>query len=188
VLAKTGICIGLTPSSYFYEFEVSYDKLKDVLYQHYCYSRKYKLEYTLIPQSVNSITEHTYRLIRESRLPYLPCEQIQNACSDFLIANCKVQEKVAYMWSGRYVTTLKKCYKRLDVCYEKGDNDFYWIWLKEQSSFYIIPEQFLIENEYIDRADKKLILFFIEDVLLDTYKYDLNDPNLKDKLQSLFSV
>jgi hypothetical protein len=44
--------------------------------------------------------------------------------------------------------------------YKIGDNDYYWIWLKDTKLFLIFPENVLVENGYIG-GDKKYTAFSI---------------------------
>jgi hypothetical protein len=46
--------------------------------------------------------------------------------------------------------------KKKRQSYNKGDNDFYWLNCKDTMLFYIIPENILIKEGYIENSDGKL--------------------------------
>lgn len=70
---------------------------------------------------------------------------------------------------------MKKQYK----CYERGSNDFYWVWLEDNlETFYIFPENVLIEHNYINKQDHtKTFLIITQDNWTRDYKYNLKDLN-----------
>jgi hypothetical protein len=75
--------------------------------------------------------------------------------------------------------------------YEKGDNDFYWFWIPNENDFYLFPEQILIDNKLIQEnknLNDKPIYMTISEKLYPSYKYSLDDPQLKEKLTLLFST
>jgi hypothetical protein len=84
------------------------------------------------------------------------------------------------------------------IPYNKGDNDFYWLWLDKSDYFYIIPENILIEKNIIktptDDVNKKYDSYiYIRSYENDktkywynNYKYDFKDKELTTKINNLF--
>ena len=75
--------------------------------------------------------------------------------------------------------------------YEKGDNDFYWINLQDNETFYIIPEQILIDKHLISsetEKGKKYISFAKRNKWLDFYKYSYNEENINEIINNLFKL
>ena len=85
---------------------------------------------------------------------------------DFKIGSKKIQEKVGSVIhnnNNSYMFNLSKYSCRINgkcktKCYEEGDSDFYWLNCKN-GKFYVIPEDVLIENEYIGKNSKREIIY-----------------------------
>ena len=80
--------------------------------------------------------------------------------------------------------------KRQYKAYMKGDNDLYWVWVKGQRYFYIIPENELILRNMIDENNvspsRRVYLgikFKDTTQWYDKYKFDLDSLNKKKLLQ-----
>lgn len=192
---KEGICIGLTAKSYWYKYAVAVENLSDVFHHKYCCFQRYTAEYCDIPQSSNQIVEYEHKLLREKHLSTLKFEYplIRNSSTDFLINGYKIQEKVAYPRldsNKKHTACLKKCRQKVDVCYDKGDNDFYWIWIKNTHIFYIVPEQALINNRCIQvdgNINNKLKMLSISpNCWLKEYKYNLDETHILQTLTNVF--
>ena len=75
--------------------------------------------------------------------------------------------------------------------YDKGDNDFYWINLPDNETFYIIPEHILITQNIISsetKKGKKNISFAKRNIWLETYKYSYNEENINEIINNLLKV
>ena len=177
---STGICIGLTEKAKYYDSEVTHDDLPNVIHDYYTKLNKYNKEYVMIPTSINQVTEYNHRLKREKEIPYLEYvyPEVGNLKVDYYINNYKIQEKVAYPYNKNnktiYMFCMKKCVKGNDSCYDKGDNDFYWIWLRDTNEFYIIPDDTVgpMKNENsIVCSYKIFILVILEMYPLEYLKY-----------------
>lgn len=90
--------------------------------------------------------------------------------------------------------------KRLFRAYQKGDNDYYWLHMKETSIFFVIPEDVLYERGILanpgEIQPKKIITVNMKNNKLSQpwmqeYMYDYENievDKLMDKLKSLFNV
>lgn len=81
------------------------------------------------------------------------------------------------------------------VCYNKGDNDFYWINLTDSKYFLIIPENKMIEYKMIETDNKSPATLYIPEPVnilaknhwLKDYMFNY-DEDCKDKLLLLFKT
>lgn len=179
LLGQKGLSIGMSKSKYAAN-EMNVLSIKEKLFEMYDKLEKNTLEYMMIPITALSQKEHSNRLRRESLLPncvfqYPP---IDGTKYDVIINGFKIQDKCA-------TTKTKKSTKffsiRLSSEYCKGDNDFYWINLPDQS-FYIIPEFVLLNSDDSIRNDLYLSKAYNQ------YKYDPNnDPHCRDKIEKLLT-
>ena len=79
--------------------------------------------------------------------------------------------------------------------YQVGDNDFYWLWIKDSTIFYVVPELILFDQKCIVAKNetkegyKMMCLYPHRKVeskynFLDEYKFDLDNLN-QEKIQKL---
>jgi hypothetical protein len=121
---------------------------------------------------------------------------IEQTKTDCFINEYKLQEKVASTSNKSshqvklHVKNGKINKKQQYKPYEKGDNDFYWFWIPNENDFYIFPEQVLVDKKLV-QENKNLndrdIQMTINETLYPSYKYSLDDPQLKEKLTLIFS-
>lgn len=163
-----------------------------------------------VPTSKTLLVEMYWRNFREQKLSFLNFRypDIDGCVTDFYINNFKIQEKTAlFSQAARtwYVSLSKtkgtyrdkNGKKRRNVVnYDRGDNDFYWLNVKDNNTFYIIPEHDLCQKRYInERSDKKLHQrfnlypnnYYSDDKWTNSYRFRYDDLNV-DKLKSLFYV
>eukprot|EP00734_Pompholyxophrys_sp_LG126_P000043 Pompholyxophrys_sp_v1_NODE_2_length_20472_cov_5.132586.p8 type:complete len:302 gc:universal NODE_2_length_20472_cov_5.132586:19547-18642(-) len=192
------ISIGKGISKYNKNKILSIDYLYDILTQLYKSSTLYDKATCLIPITEKSQLEHEYRTRRESFLsPLVKFEysNLGNDVYDFSINNKKYQEKVSLKQatSGKYVISLIKGDGKEDgihkkTCYVKGDNDFYWIWIRDTTIFYIFPEDILIEKGYVDAKKRtKIIIDIQENDWKKLYKFQLDNLD-KFKFKTLLKI
>lgn len=196
---KNKLNIGLTKKSEYFKYQMSNEVLIQNLLSEYCFMNKYKKEICLIPRSPNQKIEHTYRLKRESQIPYLNYiyPGVDGCKTDYFINNYKIQEKVGSIIHNRtetYKIGLEKNNSQgTKTRYAENDNDFYWIWLKDKENiFYIFPESELIKHNYIktktDIEEKRCGFCINKTNWTKDYQYQLDDINLKNKLEKLFEI
>jgi hypothetical protein len=179
LLGQKGLTIGLLKSKYDVH-EMSVLSIKEKLFEMYDKLEKNTSENMMIPVTILSQKEHSNRLCRESLLPNCVFEypHIDGTKYDVVINDFKIQDKCATAKTSKNTNFFSV---RFGSEYCKGDNDFYWINLPDQS-FYIIPEFVLLNPDnsikrtlYLSKAYKK-------------YKYDPNiDPYCRDKIEKLLT-
>ena len=82
---------------------------------------------------------------------------------------------------------------RNQILYQKGDNDFYWFHIADTTMFYIIPEQIMIDNNYVtnkpnDIKNHRTLNFdSSKNEWLKDYKYDYNNIN-KEVILKIFNI
>ena len=111
-----------------------------------------------IPIGSSQQTEYKHQLIRQRELSQLlkfEYPELEGQVFDFMVnGKYRVQEKVGriskIVTATLCVTLARSAGKR---CYEKGDNDFYWIACPDTDTFYVFPESILIEKGYISTTE-----------------------------------
>jgi hypothetical protein len=127
----------------------------------------------LVPLTKYCKIEHEYRLRRENCLSFIKFSygEVDNAVYDFIINGKKHQEKVASnkqqnhnVFRAQLVKSGRKNTRQGNVSYAKGDNDFYWVWLKATPFFLVFPECVLVERGYVGGGTKQSSIGFNFDV------------------------
>lgn len=192
------ISIGLKKSKYNI-YKVNIDELDNKLIEFYNNYKYYHKSFNIIniPITINQQKEQTYKLNRENKLSFLKFDypEINQAVYDFKINCFKIQEKIASNRNNRkaYSVSLSKRFgNNKFCCYDKNDNDFYWINIPNFKFFILIPEKILIDKQIVGRTDKKKTNIYIkktihEDNWLYPYVFSYNNPD-KNYLLSLFSL
>jgi len=172
------------------------NNIEYVLENYYNSTTKFSFNALDLPQSNNSKIEYKYRKIREEKLTFLSFtnNDMEGLVYDFKIEDKKIQEKVGGHLH-KNINSYKFCLtkmngkvngKRKRQCYQKGDNDFYWLNCRDTMLFYIIPENILIEKGYIANNDGKLKQLIVSNTNKNTFwtkEYIFDYENLdKEKL------
>jgi hypothetical protein len=145
--------------------------------------------------------EDNYVALRKSKIHFLPFRDAPNYhVYDFKVNGFKVQEKIAKKDHNQYNLNLHKSYGRnIKVAYHKNDNDFYWIHLDDWKTFYVIPEEVLIQHGHITENDKignKHIGIYppiyprpskAKNIWLDNYMFQYGDLD-ENKLKEMFKL
>ena len=194
VIGSHGISCGSSMKSKWDKFKT--DDVCEIIVNKYLDDKTVKHTFAecMIPVGDEHRIEHEYRMIREREIPYLGYKAPDGNMRhfDFYIGTYKVQEKVAYKRKNRtnlYTAFLKKSHNGKDKCYDKGDNDFYWVW-KTDRLFYIFPEYVVIEKGFVE-MDGNLngqlkCISISDDNWTKDYMYSLDDPSIKNKVTSIF--
>jgi len=135
-------------------------------------------------------------LIHNKKIEY---PEIEGTVYDLKINNYKIQDKVyGIIDKKNYKIYIQKLIHSKYVPYDKGDNDFYWLWLDKSDYFYVIPEKIVIEKNIIktlnDDKDKKYETHIYikpyehdkEKYWYNNYKYDITDKDINNKINNLF--
>ena len=162
VKSKDKIAIGLCKSKYSGN-EVTTESISDKLLEYYSSYPCDTFERINVPISIFAVYEQEFRRHREHMLPDIVFEypNRQALVYDFIVSGKKVQEKIgtykrnttvffSIHKSAGKVDNVRKCQQ-----YRRGDNDLYWLNSPDKDSFWVIPEQIMIDNEMVDTEKPK---------------------------------
>jgi hypothetical protein len=155
------LTIGVKKSKYNH-YEVLENDLYEKLLLFYGANKKSSFEVLDTPTSEYQQREKLYRIHREYKLSFIKFIEngMEGLVYDFFINDKKFQEKVGSIYKNKYMFSLyknngKKDGKRAFKCYNKNDNDFYWLNCPDKKYFYVFPQDILIKKQYIDSENKK---------------------------------
>jgi hypothetical protein len=181
----------------YFKFKINVDDLSEHLFKKYESLPKFTLDIINIPITDLMKQEQEFRKLREQKLDFIKFERPHMNCMvyDFKINNYKIQEKV--ISNNNHVYLHKSDGANKKKAYNRGDNDFYWIHLKDKRYFYVIPEKILIDHEFITtetQIGKSGLIIHASPYYKDPtknkwindYIYDYENLN-KEKLIELFS-
>ena len=154
-------------NSKYSKFEVCKENLINILLHKYTILTKFTFKELDLPICDKVKLEYEYKILRENKLTFINFinNDIQGLVYDFKIGNKKIQEKVSsiknnnreeYIFNLHKICGIKnKNKKRTRQNYKIGDCDIYWFHCKNTTIFYVIPENILIEKNYIGNIDGK---------------------------------
>lgn len=193
---KSKLNIGAGKSKYS-KYEVDETKMRDVFTESYTSKTLFSENECMIPISAQQKQEQVYRQIREKNTPFVyTYPEIEGLEYDFKIGETKFQEKVCCLakpnwYSGAlYTNNGRDKLRRFYKAYKKGENDFYWFWLKEGGIFYVIPETVLIEHGKVETTTSRpqLLLPLKENKQwYQEYRFCLNSLDI-EKLKRLLNI
>lgn len=194
ITSKFKINIGMKSKKYG-KFQIDITKLNEMFIK--LYNEKQEMintkEHFNNPINIYQKREHEYRQIRTSKINFLDFVDplLDSQQYDFTINNMKVQEKVCGIRKDRnqYTCQLVKNNgvvngKRTHINYMLGDNDFYWINIPDNNTFYIFPEKVLYDMDKINTNKKVTLNIPFDDTNYWTNKYKFYYNNL-DKTKIL---
>jgi hypothetical protein len=191
ITVKDKIAIGLNKSKYD-DNEVTKDDILSTLDNYYKTMKKFPFEHIDTPISDNHKVEKEYRKHRELKISFLEFEypKFQGSVYDFMINNYKIQEKTNLCSKDKETVSFvlhKNNGKNKYTSYKKGDNDFYWLNLPDKKHFYVIPEQVLVDQKYIDTIKKTILPINLNTKSwISPYKFDYDNLD-EGKLKAVFS-
>jgi hypothetical protein len=198
VYEKVKLNIGRTYRSEFFKNLIPIEQFNDYMHFEYIKYNKFNEDVCVMPIGICQQQELTYRKFREEKLGYLPFKypKLEGGKTDFLINDFTIQEKVASIRKDRennYTACIYRTNRKENKrCYYLGDNDFYWIWLKDNfTNFFIIPENVLHEKDVIgdeNESHKGKSINLTLDGWAKSYLFDMTKENLKSKLLKLFKM
>jgi len=160
------ISIGLINSKY-NKYLITPENIISKFTEFYNNTHLDSFEYLDTPTNIYQQREKEYRIYRERILDFIKFDnnEMEGLVYDFKIGNLKIQEKVGGMCNKRinsFIFDICKNGKKkegdnfihLQVQYEKGDNDIYWLNCNNKKHFFVLPEHILIKNGYIDNNTK----------------------------------
>ena len=203
---KSKLNIGSTKSKY-NKYLVNSIELIKSLSNYYNDFNKFTLKECLNPTSIFQQQEQFYRSLREKKISFVEFlyPEIEASKFDFKINNLKFQEKVSSIRKDNkdgYIFNIccnngrNDEKQRLFRYYIIGENDFYWLWIKNTEIFYLIPEKILIYHGIIKKKIeigksiislfpflKKSKLNFVKTKWANSFIFDLNNFDKKKFLQ-----
>lgn len=134
---------------------------------------KYKITDISSGNIMSHKVEKPYVNIRIEKIPLDFCvSKTTHLDYDFIIGKYKIQEMVC---NTRGIINLSNC--------KVGSASFYWIHFMDMKTFYIIPENILIDNGYI--KEKKILQIIPELIWIQDYLYQYDNLDI-EKLKTMF--
>ena len=193
------VSIGFNKSKYNI-YKVTKDSIIDKLHELYNITTKFKLDILNRPINIYQQREQEFCKYREIKIDFIKFDydQMEGTTYDFKIENYKIQEKVAKVNKENkciFFICKKNGYsvKTNNKQYDIGDNDFYWLNCENKKTFFVIPEQILIEKQIVGNIKNTLsFTVTIKETLhplsdwLQPYMFDYENID-KERLLNLFN-
>lgn len=198
ILNQKKISIGFNKSKYNI-YKVTKDNIVDKLIELYKVTTKFEFDILNTPINIYQQREQEFRKYRENKINFLKFDydEMEGTAHDFKIGDYKIQEKVAKLSNeNRYNFFICKSNgvtnKKINqIQYDIGDNDFYWLNCENKKTFFVIPEQILVDKGLIGNIKKTFcIKVTIKDTLhhmnawLQPYMFDYDNID-KDRLLNI---
>ena len=194
---QTKVSIGFNKSKYNI-YKVTKDSITNRLFELYNITSKFDFDILNTPINIYQQREKDFCKYRESKIDFIKFDydEMEGTAYDFKIGNYKIQEKVTKMRDENkfiFFICKKNGYsnKTSNKQYDIGDNDFYWLNCENKKTFFVIPEQILVEKQLVGNIKNKLSLkVTIKDTLhplsswLQPYMFDYNNID-KDRLLNI---
>ena len=158
IVNQTKITIGYKKSKYNI-YKVNNDDIINKLNELYNKTSTFQFDTLNTPINIYQHREQLFRKYREEKINFINFQdnEMEATVSDFTIGNLKIQEKVSQPIQDRkntYCFTLRKHDgliegKRIHKQYDINDNDFYWLNFDNKKTFFVIPENVLVDKEII---------------------------------------
>ena len=155
IVNQSKITIGYKKSKYNI-YKVNNDDIENKLNELYNKTSTFQFDTLNTPINIYQHREQIFRKYREEKIPFISFQdnEMEASVYDFKIGNLKIQEKVAKPIIDRkntYSFNLQKHNgmiggKRSHRQYDIDDNDFYWLNFDNKKTFFVIPENILIEK------------------------------------------
>ena len=194
------VSIGFNKSKYNI-YKVTKDSIIDKLHELYNITTKFKFDILDTPINIYQQREQEFRKYREKQINFIKFnyDKMEGTTYDFKIENYKIQEKVTKVnKENRYLFCICKSNgvtnKKINhIQYDIGDNDFYWLNCENKKTFFVIPEQILINKGLVGNINKSIFLkVTIKETLhplsdwLQPYMFDYENID-KERLLNLFN-
>jgi hypothetical protein len=194
---QTKVSIGFNKSKYNI-YKVTKDSIVNRLFELYNITSKFDFDILNTPINIYQQREKDFCKYRESKIDFIKFDydEMEGTAYDFKIGNYKIQEKVTKMRDENkfiFFICKKNGYsnKTSNKQYDIGDNDFYWLNCENKKTFFVIPEQILVEKQLVGNIKNTLFLkVTIKDTLhpssawLQPYMFDYDNID-KDRLLNI---
>jgi hypothetical protein len=162
------ISIGYNKSKYNI-YKINKDTIFEKLKEYYQTTSKFSFEELDTPINIYQQREKEFRKFREEKIDFIKFhyDNKEGTVYDFKIGNLKIQEKVTK------INDDNKCMfqlcknngkingKYIQIQYDTGDNDFYWLNCDNKKMFFVIPEKALIDKGLVGNNVKTSTFFKI---------------------------
>jgi hypothetical protein len=186
----TKIHVGIKSKYNDYEITNNLEKIN----HYYKITKKFTYEELDKPLCIYTEREKEFYRYRESKIDFLDFtyNDMEGMVYDFKIGDKTVQEKVGCFdkVKNANIFSLFKNNgmlngKRCQINYEIGDNDYYWLNSYDKQLFYVIPEQILIDKDYVGYKGKKQLRINQKETKyndwIQPYKFNYNSFGLFEK-------
>jgi hypothetical protein len=202
ILNQKKVSIGYTNSKYNI-YKVNEETIVNRLHELYISTSKFEFDILNKPTNIYQQREQEFKIFRQETIQFINFhyDEMEGTVYDFKINNFKVQEKVAKLCKeNRYIFFLcknngKLNYKQNLIQYDIGDNDFYWLNCDNKQTFFVIPEQKLIEKGLVGNdKNRKTLKITIKDELhnksqwLIPFMFNYNTINQEDNKIRLLNL
>lgn len=171
------VSIGYTNSKYNI-YKVNKETITNRLNELYMSTSKFEFDILNTPTNIYQQREQEFKKFRQETIQFIKFhyDEMEGTVYDFKIDNLKVQEKVASVNKNNNTCIFQLCKNngrmdsnRIQIKYDIGDNDFYWLNCDNKQTFFVIPEHILIEKGYVGNKeknkDRKMFKITIKDEL-----------------------
>jgi hypothetical protein len=161
------ISIGYYKSKYNI-YKINKETILDKLNEYYQTTSKFCFEELDTPINIYQQREKEFRKFREEKIDFINFhyDNKEGTVYDFKIGNLKIQEKVTKMSDkeNRYIFCMCKNNglvngRQNQIQYDIGDNDYYWLNCDDKKTFFVIPENVLINKGLIGNNNIKKSIF-----------------------------
>ena len=209
IVNQTKITIGYQKSKYDI-YKVNKNEIEDNLNELYNKTSTFPFDTLNIPINIYQRREQIFRKYREEKIPFITFkDNDMEACVyDFTIGNLKIQEKVSQCIMNRKNTYCFNLHKHDGLIegkikhkqYDINDNDFYWLNFDNKKTFFVIPENILVDKGIIGNkieSNKQILRivynerFISKNAWLQPYIFDyetIHEELNKNRLCKLLSI
>jgi len=196
IVRSGSIIMGTTEKSRYFEYRICKTDLSPALLKYFGVMKLDTSENFMVPKSRTNKIEHKYRTIRETCCDFLHFVNTETEGSyyDFAVNGKNVKERVAGFDHTKPESFIVFLTRGLgNINYANGMNDFYWFNISNMDIFYVIPENVMIENGFIDSGkNTKLKKYFriclrSRDNWRSKYQFDYKNLD-REKLSTLIDT
>lgn len=166
IVNQTKVSIGYNKSKYNI-YKINQQSIIDKLQGYYQVTSKFTFDKLDTPGCIYQQREKEFRKFREEKIYFINFEypNMEGTVYDFRIGNLKIQEKVTKT-SQDNKCAFQLCKnngvinkKHIQIQYDIGDNDFYWLNSDNRKTFFVIPEKILIDKGLLGNRPDKTPIF-----------------------------
>lgn len=135
-------------------YKVNKDNIINKLNELYNITSKFIFDVLNNPTNFYQQREQIFKKYREEKIQFInfQYDEMEGTVFDFKIFNFKIQEKVAKLCDKQNIYTFFLCKNNGSLNkhqYDIGDNHFYWLNCDNKQTFFVIPENILIDKRFI---------------------------------------